>query len=96
MSKAEVYCVTEDNNTITVGTLNSLGKFIPRKKGFKFFNEAFSWYENRKAKKKKSYGYGYSKELRKTWRKAFKKYAEEGEDEKILPDFLDYETDNLL
>lgn len=68
MDEPKVYCVVEDNNTITVGTLNSFGKFIPRKKGFMFFHEAFSWYENRKAKKKKRYGCGFSKELRKLHR----------------------------
>lgn len=64
----EICCVVENDDTITVGVLNSFGKFIPRKKGFKFFCEAFSWYENRKSKKKKSYGCGFSKELRKLHR----------------------------
>ena len=73
MSNSEVCCVIEGNNTITVGTLNSFGKFIPRKKGFRFFHEAFSWYENRKAKKKKSYGCGYSKEVRKLHREQEKR-----------------------
>lgn len=36
------------------------------------------------------------KVLRKTWKEDFKRYVEEGEDEQILPDFLDSEADELL
>lgn len=36
------------------------------------------------------------KELRKEWAEKYKKYVEEGEDEQMLPDFLDSETDDLL
>ena len=34
--------------------------------------------------------------IREGWDTAFAKYALEGEDENILPDFLDSETDSLL
>lgn len=37
-----------------------------------------------------------SKEKRKGWGAAFAKYAKEGEDEKLLPDFLDSEAVDLL
>ena len=36
------------------------------------------------------------KELRKEWAEKYKKYVEEGEDEQMLPDFLDSEADELL
>jgi len=35
-------------------------------------------------------------ELRKGWKDAFSKYAKEGEDEMLIPDFVDTEIDCLI
>ena len=75
MEESKIYYVVEEDNTITVGKINSLGKFIPRKSGFRFLSQALSWCKNRKLKKKKRYGYNYSKETIKLHRKIYKEKA---------------------
>lgn len=75
----DIYYVVEDDNTITVGVLNSKGVFVARKGGFRRPSEGLSWFMNRKAKKKKSYGINCSKEYKKLVRDSKKERIIENE-----------------